>query len=105
MSEPASHGGMLPPVLLGRTVVILGAGKVGSAIAMLLRDAGLPIAAVTTRGATTAGVAAARIGVEAGTDNAAAAAKGDIVLITTNDDAIARVAAEVAEAGGFHAGQ
>lgn len=105
MSQPESHAGTLPPVLAGKTVVVLGAGKVGSAIAMLLRDAGFQIAALTTRSATTAELAAARIGAEAGTDNAAAAAKGDIVLITTNDDAIARVAAEVAEAGGFHPGQ
>ena len=46
-----------------------------------------------------------RTAAPAGTDNAAAAAQGDIVLVTTNDDAIARVVSEVAEAGGFRPGQ
>jgi predicted short-subunit dehydrogenase-like oxidoreductase (DUF2520 family) len=86
-------------------VVVLGAGKVGSAVAILLAETGLEIAAVTTRSADTAAAAAARTRTTAGTDNTAAAALGDIVLVTTNDDAIARVVAEVASAGGFRAGQ
>lgn len=91
--------------LLGKRIVVLGAGKVGSAAAVLLREAGFEIAAVTTRTAETAAAAAARAGTVAGTDNAAAALLGDIVLVTTNDDATAGVVAEVASAGGFRAGQ
>lgn len=86
-------------------MVVLGAGKVGSAVAVLLRDAGVSIEAVTTQSVATAQEASARIGCTAGTDNAAAARKGDIILVTTNDDAIARVVADVAREGGFRDGQ
>ena len=84
---------------------MLGAGKVGSAVAVLLHDAGLAVAAVTTRHPDTARFAASRTGAKPGTDNAAAAAQGDIVLVTTNDDTIASVVAEVAQAGAWRAGQ
>lgn len=76
-------------VLAGRRVVVLGAGKVGSAVAGLLAEAGMEVAAMTRHDG----------------DNAAAAAQGDIVLVTVNDDAIAGVVARVAAAGGFRAGQ
>jgi predicted short-subunit dehydrogenase-like oxidoreductase (DUF2520 family) len=104
--EPAADTHVtLPAVLLGKTVAILGAGKVGCAVGGALRGAGLPVVAVTTRSAQTASRAAERTGVSAGTDNAAAAAGADIVLLTTNDDAIARVCSEVATAGAFTPGQ
>lgn len=88
---------------LGTRVAVLGAGRVGSAAATLLREAGFEIAAVTTRAseATDAGNASPA----SGTGNTSAAAAADIVLVTTNDDAIASVVAEVASAGGFRAGQ
>jgi predicted short-subunit dehydrogenase-like oxidoreductase (DUF2520 family) len=95
----------LPVVLRDKAVVVLGAGKVGSAVAGLLRVAGLRITAVTTKSQSSAEKAAASPGAEADTDNAAAAARGDIVLVTVNDDAIASVVAEVADAGGFRPGQ
>lgn len=104
--EPLSAQSRAVPVVLeGKSVAVLGCGKVGSAVAVLLAAAGLPIVAVTTRSAETAGAAAERTGATAFSDNATAAAQGDIVLITTNDDAIAEVAAEVAQAGGFREGQ
>ena len=87
--EHDAHQPPLPTVLAGKRVVVLGAGKVGTAVAALLRYAGLPIAATTARG----------------DDNAAAAAQGDIVLVTVNDDAIAGVVAEVAQFDGFRLGQ
>lgn len=105
MNADASGPGNLPAVLLGKRVAVLGAGKVGSAVAMLLVEAGMPVAAVTTRSEATAKRAAERTGAPAGTDDAAAAAQADIVLITTNDDAIAEVAAQVAQAGAFRPGQ
>lgn len=100
-------------VMVGSRVVVLGAGKVGSAVAMLLREAGFRVVAVTARTTATAEEAAARIraaadtdsGPAAGTDNTAAAAQGDIVVVATNDDAIASVVAEVAVTGGFRPGQ
>jgi predicted short-subunit dehydrogenase-like oxidoreductase (DUF2520 family) len=101
---PDTHA-PLPAVLLGKTVAILGAGKVGCAVGDALRGAGLPVVAVTTRHAQTAADAAERTGARAGTDNATAAAAADIVLLTTNDDAIAPVCSEVAAAGAFRPGQ
>jgi predicted short-subunit dehydrogenase-like oxidoreductase (DUF2520 family) len=93
------------PSLVGRKVAILGAGKVGCAVGVALAEAGLPVVAVTTRSAGTATQAAHLTGGEPSTDNPSAAAMADIVLITTNDDAIARVASQVAEAGAFRPGQ
>lgn len=105
MSSPAAQSEPLPEILRGRTVVVLGAGKVGRAVAGRLHDAGLRIAAMTARSLATAQRAAERTGAEPGTDNTAAANCGDIVLVTSGDAAIAGVVAEVAEAGGFRPGQ
>ncbi len=84
---------------------MLGAGKVGTAAAVHLAQAGLSIVAVTTRHPATAALAAELTGAEAGTDNVAAAVRARIVLVTTNDDAVAEVAAQVAQAGAFRPGQ
>jgi predicted short-subunit dehydrogenase-like oxidoreductase (DUF2520 family) len=105
MEPAADTHAPLPAVLLGKTVAILGAGKVGCAVGGALRGAGLAVVAVTTGHAHTAAQAAERTGARAGTDNAAAAAQADIVLLTTNDDAIAQVCSEVATAGAFRPGQ
>jgi predicted short-subunit dehydrogenase-like oxidoreductase (DUF2520 family) len=93
------------PSLVGRKVAILGAGKVGCAVGVTLSKAGLPVVAVTTRSARTATQAAQLTGGTPCTDNPCAAAMADIVLVTTNDDAIAQVASQVAEAGAFRPGQ
>ncbi|MEI7813311.1 MAG: DUF2520 domain-containing protein [Coriobacteriia bacterium] len=92
-------------LLADKRVVVLGSGKVGSAVARLLSEAGLRVTEVTTRSLATAENAALRTGAKAGTDNAAAAAKGDIVLVTVNDDSVSIVVAQVAAAGGFRRGQ
>ncbi|MGV8084127.1 MAG: Rossmann-like and DUF2520 domain-containing protein [Coriobacteriia bacterium] len=107
MTSHSRHPADLPAPLVGRSVAILGAGKVGRAVGQLLRRAGLPIAAVTARSAESALAAARSIGGETAalTDNAAAARLADIVLITANDDAIASVVAEVARGGAFRPGQ
>jgi predicted short-subunit dehydrogenase-like oxidoreductase (DUF2520 family) len=103
MSQPTPQP--LPPALRDKSVVVLGAGKVGLAVATLLRQAGLSIAAVTTRSRATVEKAAASLGARAGIDNASAVASGDIVLVTVNDDSVADVVAEVAASAGFCTGQ
>ena len=103
MSPPPSRP--LPSVLGDKSVVVLGAGKVGTAVAILLHEAGLRIVALTTQSPATAEQVASRVGALAGTDNAAAAAEGDIVLVTVGDDSVGRVVAQVATAGGFRRGQ
>lgn len=105
MEPAADTHAPLAAVLLGKTVAILGAGKVGCAVGGALSEAGLAVVAVTTRHAQTAAGAADRTCAKAGTDNAAAAADADIVLLTTNDDAIAGVCSEVAAVGAFRPGQ
>ena len=107
MNQSSSRPARTPQPAFPRekSVSVLGAGKVGSAVATLLREAGLSIAAVTTRSPITAEKAAAALGALPTTDNTVAAAAGDIVLITVNDDAIAGVVDEVALGGGFRPGQ
>jgi predicted short-subunit dehydrogenase-like oxidoreductase (DUF2520 family) len=94
-----------PPLIAERSVAILGAGKVGSAVGAALRAAGVRVAAVTAASVESAERAAAVTGAQALADNAAAASRADIVLLTVRDDAIHHVAAEVAAAGGFRPGQ
>jgi predicted short-subunit dehydrogenase-like oxidoreductase (DUF2520 family) len=105
MNQPPSDRRDVPAALSGKTVAVLGAGKVGTAVTTLLTAVGMRVVAVTTRSAQTGRAAEERTGVPASTDNAAAARQADIVLITTNDDSIGPVAAEVAQAGGFGRGQ
>lgn len=82
---PAPAPRPLPVALVGKKVAILGTGKVGTAVATLLRQARVNVVATTHHD----------------DDNIAAAAAGDIVLVTTNDDAIATVVSEVAHSAGF----
>lgn len=119
--EPAA----LPAALAGKRVAILGAGKVGRALGTLLASAGVEVAAVTARSLEHAEEAARAVGAgavqprapragaspaatprpQALTDNAAAARLGDLVLVTTGDDAIAPLVRELAEQGAFSPGQ
>ncbi|MFA5843337.1 MAG: DUF2520 domain-containing protein [Coriobacteriia bacterium] len=88
-----------------RRVAVLGAGKVGQAVGVLLREAGFEIVAVTARSNEHARTAALTTGGEATADNARAASAADIVFVTANDDAIASLVADVAARGGWRAGQ
>jgi len=86
MSRPVAPAPRpLPVALVGKKVAILGAGKVGTAVATLLREARVNVVATTHHD----------------DDHAAAAAAGDIVLVTTNDDVIATVVTRIANSSGF----
>jgi predicted short-subunit dehydrogenase-like oxidoreductase (DUF2520 family) len=90
---------------LGRTVAVIGAGKVGGAIGRLLAGAGYRIAAVAARTPASAARAAAFIGSGVPTTDPAAAASGaDIVLVTTPDRAIRPVCEALARGGGLRPG-
>jgi len=89
----------LDPVLSEMKAVVLGAGRVGSAVGILLQRAGVEVVAVTARSATHAQAAASRLGAQALTDNAEAARLGDIIFVTTSDAAIEGVVSEIARAG------
>jgi predicted short-subunit dehydrogenase-like oxidoreductase (DUF2520 family) len=81
----------------GRTLSVLGPGRVGTALAILASRGGWDVAAVGARRAEAADEAARRIGpgVQAHT-LAQAAGAADVVLLTVSDDAIAPVACSLA---------
>ncbi|MBI2852954.1 MAG: DUF2520 domain-containing protein [Chloroflexi bacterium] len=73
----------------------IGAGTVGSALALRLSEKGYPVVAVSSRSHTSAEKLAQAIpGCRAEHDNQVVADRAELVLITTPDDAIPRVAAE-----------
>lgn len=86
-------------------VAIIGAGSVGTAVGVLLARAGYEMAGVASRTPESAARLASRLGAPSYERPEEAARVADIVLITTSDQAIGKVAREVALAGGFRAGQ
>ncbi|WP_134217191.1 DUF2520 domain-containing protein [Pelotomaculum sp. FP] len=86
-------------------IAVVGAGKVGSALALLLGAQGYPVAGIASRSISSALRAAEQLGVPA-TDRPEEITPGaDVVFITTPDRVIAQVAAEINERGGFKPGQ
>jgi predicted short-subunit dehydrogenase-like oxidoreductase (DUF2520 family) len=86
-------------------ISIIGGGRVGTALALLAARRGHRIAAVAARDPEHAEQAAQRIGPEVRALSAAeAAGLAELVLITTPDDSIEGVCAELAAGGGFRQG-
>jgi predicted short-subunit dehydrogenase-like oxidoreductase (DUF2520 family) len=84
-----------------RTISIIGAGRVGQAIAKRLRKLGWRIGAVVTRSRGSARAAARAIG--AGTPHAALtpeALDADVILLSVPDDVLANVAQNLAKIAG-----
>jgi predicted short-subunit dehydrogenase-like oxidoreductase (DUF2520 family) len=90
-----------------RTIVIVGAGKVGTAIAVLLQRAGYPVVGIASRTLESAKKAAGRLDPppEFGDVPAELTRKAEVVLITTRDDAIETACEAIAEREGFREGQ
>lgn len=86
-------------------LTIIGCGKVGQTLGRAWVAAGWPIMAATCRTLEHAEEAAAFVGTNATTDNAAAASLAEIVVITTADSDVAAVTRAMAEAGSFRSGQ
>ncbi|TMK14131.1 MAG: DUF2520 domain-containing protein [Actinobacteria bacterium] len=84
-------------------VAVVGAGRVGTAVAVLLTRAGHQVAAVSGRGATTERAARWLPGVPV-LPLGETAALGDLVLLGVPDDVLGPVVAELAKAGTIHAG-
>ena len=82
---------------------MVGAGRVGTAVAVLLTRAGHQVAAVSGRGATTERAATWLPGVPV-LPLGETAALGDLVLLGVPDDVLGPVVAELAKAGTIHAG-
>lgn len=87
------------------SVVLIGCGAVGTSLGFLLARKGYRIAALFSRNRKKALAAKDFIGQGKVLSSPASAAKlGDVVLLTTPDDAIRKVAEEVAQAGGAKKG-
>ena len=84
-------------------VSVIGAGRVGTAMAVLLTRAGHHVVAVSGRGPTRARVASYLPGVMV-LEPAEAAREGELVLIGLPDDLIAPTVRDLADAGAFGAG-
>jgi predicted short-subunit dehydrogenase-like oxidoreductase (DUF2520 family) len=84
-------------------IAVIGAGRVGTAVAVLLTRAGHQVAAVSGRGATAERAAAWLPGVPV-LPPAEAAALGDLLLLGVPDEALGPVVAELAAAGTMPAG-
>src|SRR5207249_3698250 len=85
-------------------VAVIGAGRVGTAIAILLRDAGHRITALAGREATRERAARFLPGVPV-IERDAAAKTGELVLLGVPDDAIADVALGLSQDHALHEGQ
>ena len=79
-------------------IAVIGAGRVGTAVAVLLTRAGHQVAAVSGRGATAERAAAWLPGVPV-LPPAETAALGDLLVLGVPDDALGPVVAELAAAG------
>ena len=86
------------------TLAIAGAGRVGSALALLLAGRGWTIRGVWSRSPDPAGRLAQQVGAAAWTDPARLA-EAQLVLLTVPDGAIAACCQAVAQAGGWRSGQ
>lgn len=86
-------------------IAIIGLGKVGTAMAVLLRRSGYPLAAIYDVSPEAREQAASATGAPVASGAAEAASRGDAVFITTGDDRILPVCREIADGQGFRKGQ
>jgi len=86
-------------------IAVVGAGKVGSALALLLNRQGYPVTGVASKHITSANRVAQQLNVPATVKPEEVTAGAEVVFITTPDRVIAQVAAEIDELGGFKPGQ
>lgn len=86
-------------------IAVVGAGKVGSALALLLGGQGYPVAGIASKSISSARRVAEQLGVPAADRPEEVTLGADVVFITTPDRVIAQVAAGINERGGFKSGQ
>lgn len=87
------------------SMAVVGAGKVGSALALLLSRRGYIVTGVADQNISSAERLAGKLNVPATGSPEEITGAADIVFITTPDRIIARVAEEISEKRGFVAGQ
>lgn len=89
-----------------KKVVIIGAGKVGVSLAFHLQKRGYPLAAIASRTENSLERAKRYVKAELFTlELKKAVEEGEIVFISTNDDAVSKVVERIGEEGGFKSGQ
>ncbi len=86
-------------------IAVVGAGKVGSALALLLNRQGYPVAGVASKSMDSARRVAEELGVPATVKPEEVTGGADVIFITTPDRVIADVAAGITARGGFRTGQ
>jgi len=96
------RGGM---IVQKQTVAIVGAGKVGSVLAKALDKQGYQLVGIASNTLESASKLAKEFGVPAVTKAADVTQYAEIVLIATPDRCIGQVATQIAQDGGFSAGQ
>ena len=87
-----------------RKIAIIGAGTMGSAIARRLLASGVTTSdqlRATVKNEWEVAAAAEALGIEVGTDNVAAAASAEMIIVCTKPKGVAPVVAELAEGGAF----
>lgn len=87
------------------SIAVIGAGKVGSALAILLYGRGYKITGVSSKRMESARELAARVGARAWGNPEEAAAEAQLVFITIPDREIPNVSELIAQRGGFRRGQ
>ena len=88
------------------SISLIGAGAAGTALLLALSRKGYPVAAISSRTSESARRCAELVGTHSfSTDNSAASAAGDVVIIATPDSLIRPVSEEISGNGGFHRGQ
>jgi predicted short-subunit dehydrogenase-like oxidoreductase (DUF2520 family) len=85
-------------------ITIIGAGNVGTALAVLFKEAGHQITGITSRSEDSAAKAASRLSVPYSTSLTRFTGESDVIFLTTPDRVITEVCDQIAAAGGFVAG-
>ncbi len=86
-------------------IAVIGAGKVGSALAILLRERGYTVSGVASRSYGSASDLGSRVGATACGSPEDAARGADLVFITTPDREIAAVSKRISDRGAVGPGQ
>ncbi len=84
---------------------IIGAGRVGSALAILLKQAGYPVTGIVSKSLASARKLAGALAAKGGTEPSGIVENARLVFITTPDREIEGVASSLFDRGFVHAGQ